>query len=82
MTVADVSAAYKDAICALLECLEYLMWANSGRTQSPYGPHVGWILQTTYSGKVRSSIGAPVTQKTYYGWFKLLFSHDFSSITN
>ncbi len=82
MTVADVSAAYKDAIGAFLKCLQNLMRSDCGRTQGSDCPHVRWVLQAAYTRQVSSGVGAPVAQKSDYGRFKLLLGHDFSSIAN
>jgi hypothetical protein len=75
MAITDVSAAYKDAVCAFLKRLQNLMRSDCCGTERSYGPQIRWVLQTADSGKVRARVSAPVAQKADYGRFKLFVGH-------
>jgi hypothetical protein len=63
MAVADVSAAHKDPIRALLEGLEDVMRRDGGGAHDANVPDVGRILESAYAGEVRPGIGAPIAEE-------------------
>lgn len=79
MTISDVSAAHKDSISPFLKSFQNLMRSNGRRAESSDGSHIWRILQPAYSGQVSPCIGAPVAQKTDYGWFEVFVGHPHSS---
>ena len=63
MAIANVSAAYKNAVSTLLESLENVVRGYSGRAHHPDVTDVGRVLQTADSRQIRPGISAPVAEK-------------------
>jgi hypothetical protein len=66
MTVADVSAAYQDAIRAFLKGLQDEVGRNAPGTHHPDNPDIGRILDAADPGKVSAGVCAPVAAKSDY----------------
>jgi hypothetical protein len=72
VTITGVTTRYKNSVSTLLKGVDYKKGIYSTGTHHPDNMNVGGVLYPAGSSKIRSSIGAPVTQKSYYVGFKLL----------
>ena len=78
MTISRMSACYQYAICSIkISCQKQIMiypaWAHYS-----YNIQGWWNIFAGCSRHICCRIGAPVTQKTYYPWFKFLCLHESS----
>jgi len=64
MAVADVSAAYKNAVRPFLEGLENKIRGDPAGTHDPYHSNVGRVLQPTDPCQISAGIGAPVAAES------------------
>jgi hypothetical protein len=75
MTIADVSAGYQYAVGTHLQCFENETGRDPTGTHDPDNRHVGWILKTAYTRKIRSRVSTPVAAKSNNFGFKFGITH-------
>jgi hypothetical protein len=68
MTLFKVSTADKDSISAVKKTVQDIRRLDPACAHHPYHPDIRRILHTAYSGRVRGSVTAPVTEKAEYPW--------------
>lgn len=70
MTVSDVSAENEDTVEAAFQCLCYVYRIDSARAHRAQHSNSGRVLESGYTGQVRSGVGAPITEESQDLWFK------------
>jgi hypothetical protein len=64
MAVSRVSPGNPYTVSTMAKGSQYELGVNPGRTRHPDHSEVGRILQTAYSGKIGSTVAAPVAKKS------------------
>jgi hypothetical protein len=78
MAVSGVTSTDKDCIGPLKQSLDHIFGINHAGTHDPNQPHIGRISQSGSSGQIRSSVRAPVANKSNDRGFEV--NHDLLSL--